>query len=130
MKREAVAVYAANNNAAILEESVNEKTDEIAKLNSKIKRLEAKLKEKEEAPPAPANTSDIPDGMHEVKVCRPMGKGKVCGEPSLLEVRNGRLTKPLPGAKDDDELLEVKRGKNGVYTAKAPRLKFNPRIKF
>ena len=127
VKREAASVLASNKNVDILRESVNDKTDEIAKLRSKINRLLAENKELKEAP---ANISGIPDGKLSIKVCRPMGKGKICGAPAELEVKNGRLANPLPDAKDGAELLEVKKGKNGGYTVKAPRLKFNPVIKF
>ena len=123
VKREAASVLAANKNEDILRESVNEKTDEIAKLESKINRLLAENKKLKE------NSSGIPDGTYKVKVCRPMGKKKICGAEEDLEVKNGRLAKPLTGAKPGDDLLTVEKTKNG-YRAIAPRLKFNPLIKF
>lgn len=123
VKREAASVLEANKNEDILRESVNEKTDEIAKLESKINSLLAENKKLKE------NSSGIPDGTYKVNVCRPMGKKKICGAEEDLEVKNGRLAKPLTGAKPGDDLLKVEKTKNG-YSAIAPRLKFNPLIKF
>ena len=132
VKKEAAAVLAANKAAKTLENALNDKTGELADARNTIERLKGDIKKLREAPSAPANTSGIPDGKLSIKVCRPMGKkGKICGAPAELEVKNGRLANPLPGAKPGDELLEVKKGKKeGEYTVRAPRLKFNPTIKF
>ena len=88
------------------------------------------LQENKKLKEAPANISGIPDGKLSIKVCRPMGKGKICGAPAELEVKNGRLANQLPGAPDNGELLKVEKGNNGGYTVRAPKLKFNPLIKF
>jgi len=127
VEREAAAVKAANDNAKVFEDAVNEKTDEIAKLNSKIKRLEAentKLKE---------NSSGIPDGKHDIKVCRMLGTLKSCSTIKNVEVKDGKVTGESIGKTDGADKYSVEKGKGGKIVLSQgafKRLKFNPLIKF
>jgi len=130
VEKEAEAVLAANAAAKTLENALNDKTGELADAENKIKRLEGEIQKLREAPAAAAG---VPDGKHNIKVCRKLGKLTTCSTVENVEVKDGKITGKSIGKDDGAEKYSVEKGKGGKIVLSQgafQKLKFNPSIKF
>ena len=128
VEREAAAVLASNRNVEEIRKALDDKTDENAALRSKNQRLEKRLEELKSK-----QHGGVPDGKHDIKVCRKLGNLTSCSTIENVDVKDGKVTGESIGKTDGDEKYSVEKGKGGKIVLSQgtfQSLKFNPTIKF